>query len=40
MLSYIKEYYNMGLYTKSDLDIFVQAKWITIEEKENIIKTQ
>ncbi|ABS42483.1 XkdX family protein [Clostridium botulinum] len=40
MLSYIKEYFLMGLYMEEDLDIFVQAKWITIEEKENIIKTQ
>ncbi|HGG0416525.1 TPA: XkdX family protein [Clostridium sporogenes] len=40
MLSYIKEYFFMGLYVEEDLDIFVQAKWITIEEKENIIKTQ
>lgn len=40
MLSYIKEYFLMGLYVEEDLDIFVQAKWITIEEKENIIKTQ
>ncbi|NFB32502.1 XkdX family protein [Clostridium botulinum] len=39
-LSYIKEYYVMGLYTESDLDIFVKAKWITIEEKEDIIKTK
>ncbi|MFV3012710.1 XkdX family protein, partial [Clostridium botulinum] len=23
-----------------DLDIFVTAKWITVEEKEDIIKTQ
>ncbi|ACO85116.1 XkdX family protein [Clostridium botulinum] len=40
MLSYIKEYYNMKFYTKEDLDIFVTAKWITIEEKEDIIITQ
>ncbi|EJO5347292.1 XkdX family protein [Clostridium botulinum] len=40
MLSYIKEYYIMGLYVEEDLDIFVRAKWITIEEKEDIIKTQ
>lgn len=40
MLSYIKEYFLMGLYVEEDLDIFVQVKWITIEDKENIIKTQ
>ncbi|EKN42487.1 hypothetical protein CFSAN001627_06279 [Clostridium botulinum CFSAN001627] len=40
MLSYIKEYYNMKFYKKEDLDIFVTAKWITVQEKENIIKTQ
>lgn len=40
MLSYIKEYYNMKFYTKEDLDIFVTAKWIIIEEKEDIIITQ
>ncbi len=28
MFSYIKEYYNMGLYTATDLDIFVSAKMI------------
>lgn len=40
MISYIKEYYNMGLYKEEDLDIFVTAKWITVQERENIIKTQ
>ncbi|HDK7182940.1 XkdX family protein [Clostridium botulinum] len=40
MLSYIKEYFLMGLYVEEDLDIFVAAKWITVQEKENIIKTQ
>ncbi|MCW6080872.1 XkdX family protein [Clostridium sporogenes] len=40
MLSYIKEYFFIGLYTEEDLDIFVTAKWITVQEKENIIKTQ
>lgn len=40
MLKFIKEYYKMGFYTKEDLDIFVTAKWISVEEKENIIKTQ
>ncbi|MCW7999806.1 XkdX family protein [Clostridium sp. cpc1] len=40
MLKFIKEYYNMGLYVEEDLDIFVTAKWITVEEKQDIIKTQ
>ncbi|WP_321161974.1 XkdX family protein, partial [Clostridium sporogenes] len=34
------EYFFIGLYTEEDLDIFVTAKWITVQEKENIIKTQ
>jgi hypothetical protein len=37
MLNYIKEYYLLGLYTDSDLDIFVNAKWISEEDKTNII---
>ncbi|APC79184.1 XkdX family protein [Clostridium botulinum] len=40
MLSYIKEYFLMGLYNEEDLDIFVTAKWMSVEEKEDIIKTQ
>ncbi|AQS09697.1 hypothetical protein CLOBY_18280 [Clostridium saccharobutylicum] len=38
----IKQYYRLGLYTSSDLDVFVQAKWITEDEKAEIIgnKTQ
>lgn len=38
MLKFIREYYNLGLYVESDLDIFVNAKWITEEEKQEIIK--
>ncbi len=30
----------MGLYNEEDLDIFVTAKWMSVEEKEDIIKTQ
>jgi uncharacterized XkdX family phage protein len=37
MLSYIKEYYILGLYTDADLDIFVNAKWITTDQKTEII---
>lgn len=40
MFKFIREYYNLGLYTESDLDIFVTAKWITVEEKKQIIVTQ
>ncbi|MDU7250832.1 MAG: XkdX family protein [Clostridium sp.] len=40
MLSYIKEYFQMGLYIEEDLDIFVQAKWISIEEKQGIINSK
>ena len=35
----IKEYYGLGLYAVSDLDTFVQAKWITADEKTEIVKT-
>lgn len=37
MYSYIKEYYLLGLYTSSNLDVFVNAKWITEEEKQQIL---
>lgn len=37
MLKFIREYYLLDLYTESDLDIFVNAKWITEEEKQDII---
>lgn len=37
MYSYIKEYYLLGLYTKNNLDVFVNAKWITEEQKQEII---
>ena len=33
----IKRYYMMGLYTESDLDLFVQVSWITDEQKQEII---
>ena len=35
----IKEYYNLGLYTSSDLDIFVQGGMITTDEKASILGT-
>lgn len=36
----IKEYYIINLYNESDLDIFVNAKWITSEQKKNIIDSK
>lgn len=33
----IKEYYNLGLYAASDLDIFVQGSVITVDEKASIL---
>ncbi|GEQ18677.1 XkdX family protein [Clostridium butyricum] len=40
MYSYIKEYYLLGLYTENNLDVFVNAKWITVEEKQNIVSSK
>ncbi|BDR74203.1 hypothetical protein K144316041_p20420 (plasmid) [Clostridium tetani] len=40
MLKFIKEYYLLELYTESDLDVFVNAKWITEEEKQDIISSK
>lgn len=37
MYKWIKEYYLLGLYTDEQLDIFVNAKWITEEQKQEII---
>ncbi len=37
MFSYIKEYFIMGLYAQSDLDIFVSAKMINETEKQEIM---
>ena len=36
----IKRYYMMGLYTESDLDLFVQVSWITEEEKQEIMASK
>ena len=36
----IKKYYMMGLYTESDLDLFVQVSWITAEQKQEIIESK
>nr|DAL52998.1 MAG TPA_asm: hypothetical protein [Caudoviricetes sp.] len=40
MFSYIKEYYLLGLYTESNLDVFVNARWITEEQKQEIIASK
>lgn len=40
MYSYIKEYYLLGLYTDSNLDVFVNARWITGEQKQEIISSK
>lgn len=36
----IKKYYMMGLYTESNLDLFVQVSWITEEQKQEIIASK
>ncbi|WP_252241691.1 XkdX family protein [Clostridium sp. ZBS18] len=33
----IKDYYNLKLYNKDDLDLFVKVKYITEEEKTTIV---
>jgi hypothetical protein len=33
----IKSYYELGLFTKSDLDIFASIGWINVEQKDSII---
>lgn len=40
MYQAIKEYYDLGLYTEQDLDLFVSVQWITEEQKEEIMKTK
>ncbi|UJF36620.1 XkdX family protein [Paenibacillus hexagrammi] len=32
MYQYIKEYYDMGFYSKDDVKYFVSAGWITADE--------
>lgn len=32
----IKNYYNQGYYTKEQVKVFVKAKWINIEQYEEI----
>ena len=36
----IKKYYLMGLYIEEDLDLFVKVKWITEEQKQEIIASK
>ena len=36
----IKEYYSVGLYIESDLDLFVKVNWITEEQKQEIIASK
>lgn len=38
MYNIIRLYYEKGLYTADDLDVFVQAGYISEEEKKTIIK--
>lgn len=37
MYKWVKMYYEMGLYTDNNLDVFVSAKYITAEQKEELI---
>lgn len=34
----IKDYYNLGLFTKSDLEIFASIGWITEAQRKELIK--
>lgn len=40
MMSYevIKAYYELGLFTKDDLKVFVLVGWLTEEQKKELIK--
>lgn len=33
----IKSYYDLGLFTKSDLEMFVSIGWISVEQKDSTI---
>lgn len=37
MYKWVKMYYEMGLYTDDNLDVFIGAKYITVEQKEELI---
>lgn len=34
----IKSYYDLGLFTKSDLEIFASIGWITEKQRKELIK--
>lgn len=34
----IKDYYNLGLFTNDDLEIFASIGWITDKQKKELIK--
>ena len=34
----IKDYYNLGLFTKSDLEMFASIGWITETQRKELIK--
>jgi uncharacterized XkdX family phage protein len=36
MYSYIKEYYDLKLYTTDDVKVFVKVQWITADEFKTI----
>ena len=36
MFSYIKEYYDLKLYSNDDVKIFVKANWVTTDEYKTI----
>lgn len=38
MYQTIKQYYDLGLYTRSDLDLFVSVGWITQEQEKELLK--
>ncbi|MBY6934517.1 XkdX family protein [Clostridium botulinum] len=40
MFSYIREYYVLGLYQDKNLDVFVNAKWISEEQKQEIVNSK
>lgn len=40
MYSYIKDYCLLELHIDAQLDIFVNAKWITEEQKQEIISSK
>ncbi len=39
MFEIIKRYYQRGLYSEADLDVFVAARYITVEQKIEIMES-